>query len=278
MDKWSQEDIDFMKNSQGKYTLIELSEILNRSTYSVKNKCARLKLKTGIERRMQFVCLNCGIEFSDYKRCDRKYCSQFCLGTHLGKTRIHTEETKKKISISNILFNKNKPKKIPIPKTVVLRKCKFCTNLLEPKSKRLICDNCKNEYYKFYRSSCKFNFSLKDFSFLFEVKDFDNISKFGFYSASNKGSNLNGISRDHMMSVHDGFKLKVPYFIMRHPANCSLMLQRDNQKKNKKSSISLIDLYRNIIELEDIKRYLTEDEMLYVNEHYSILNNINIAV
>lgn len=90
-----------------------------------------------------------------------------------------------------------------------------------------------------YRKSCKFRFSLNDFPNEFE---FNLINEYGWYKAKNKGDNLNGISRDHMYSINEGFKNLVDPYYISHPANCQLMRHGDNNKKDRKCSITLDEL------------------------------------
>lgn len=90
-----------------------------------------------------------------------------------------------------------------------------------------------------YRHDCAFTFALSDFPDEF---DFSFIEKYGWYKAANHGNNLNGVSRDHMYSVKDGFINNVDPKIISHPANCKLVLQRYNSSKCSKSSITLEQL------------------------------------
>lgn len=90
-----------------------------------------------------------------------------------------------------------------------------------------------------YRHDCAFTFALSDFPDEF---DFSLIEKYGWYKAANHGNNLNGVSRDHMYSVKDGFINNVDPKIISHPANCKLVLQRYNSSKYSKSSITLEQL------------------------------------
>ncbi len=94
-----------------------------------------------------------------------------------------------------------------------------------------------------YRNSCAFKFSLNEFPNEF---DFELIKKYGFYKAKNHGNNLNGISRDHIYSCNEGFINLIDPYILSHPANCKLMLQRKNSSKYNHSNISLNDLKEKI--------------------------------
>lgn len=92
---------------------------------------------------------------------------------------------------------------------------------------------------KLYRLQCAFDFVLNDFPDEF---DLSLIKKFGWYKAKNHGDNPNGISRDHMYSVKDGFLNNVDPKIISHPANCQLLKQSKNASKKAKSCITLQEL------------------------------------
>lgn len=90
-----------------------------------------------------------------------------------------------------------------------------------------------------YRKACQFRFSLNFFPDEF---DFSLILEYGWYMAKNKGDNPNGISRDHMYSVHEGFKNNIDPYLISHPSNCQLMRHDKNNKKDRKSSITIDEL------------------------------------
>ena len=105
---------------------------------------------------------------------------------------------------------------------------------------------------KRYKNDCQFNFNLKDYP---EEFDFSLIEKYGWYSAPNKGKNLNGISRDHMFSISDGYKNKISPLLISHPANCQLLRHEENfHIKNHRSSITIEEL-KNRIEIWN-KKYI----------------------
>ena len=68
------------------------------------------------------------------------------------------------------------------------------------------------------------------------------MEKYGWYSPSNKNNNLLGVSKDHLYSVKDGFLNVIDPSIIKHPANCKLMLHKDNNSKGYKSIITLDEL------------------------------------
>jgi Rps23 Pro-64 3,4-dihydroxylase Tpa1-like proline 4-hydroxylase len=97
--------------------------------------------------------------------------------------------------------------------------------------------------FKIYKAETNFKFNLSDYPDMF---DFSLIEKYGWYSPSNKKNNLSGVSRDHMLSVKEGFELGIDPKLLAHPANCKLMIHNDNVSKNKKSSITLEELLERI--------------------------------
>lgn len=94
-----------------------------------------------------------------------------------------------------------------------------------------------------YRSRAAFTFDVEDYP---EHFDLELVEKFGWYSPSNKGNNLDGVSKDHMFSVKEGFLQGVDPKIIAHPANCQLMQQSENSKKKSSCSITLEELYEKI--------------------------------
>jgi hypothetical protein len=101
------------------------------------------------------------------------------------------------------------------------------------------CASCRKSYYDLYRPACEFAVNVWDYP---EYFDLDLIRTWGWYSPTNKGNNLRGVSKDHMYSVSEGFHSEVDPSIVSHPANCKLMLQSENDSKNSGSSISLQEL------------------------------------
>jgi len=100
-----------------------------------------------------------------------------------------------------------------------------------------------SEGLKRYRQLCEFKFNLSNFPDEF---DFNLIKAHGWYSAPNKGNNLSGVSRDHIVSVKFGFINSVNPKIISHPANCRLITNTDNQKKHSKSLIKIEELIEKI--------------------------------
>jgi hypothetical protein len=92
----------------------------------------------------------------------------------------------------------------------------------------------KETYYK----ACKFR--IKDYSC---IEGYHLLLKFGWYHPI---KNKSGVSRDHRYSIYDGWANKIPPEIISHPANCQLMLHKDNVLKQKSSSITIEELYERV--------------------------------
>ncbi len=90
-----------------------------------------------------------------------------------------------------------------------------------------------------YSKKCSFDFNITEHCDKFDMSP---VKQYGWYSPSNKGNNLSGISKDHMFSIADGFKYNIDPNIIKHPANCMLLPHRENQKKRHNSSITIEEL------------------------------------
>lgn len=221
----------------------------------------------GFIKDFTVVCSTCGKEFvvqereKQFPKKEKYFCSSSC--SHV---REHTEESRKKISIK---LKKDAAKrkqiqykphecaicnKLIVGKPTAVRTCsKECHDILikqnsEKKMQQILekVAGTKEEYtlkLRHYRNCCAFNFALNDYPDEF---DFELIKKHGWYSPSNKGNNLGGVSRDHMYSVKDGFENNVPPELLAHPANCKLLIHNENVSKHKNSCITLDELKERI--------------------------------
>jgi hypothetical protein len=208
---------------------------------------AKLKQKKVFKINKNCICFRCNKSFAkelyefEWKKLEtnqngRVYCSIYCANT-----RQHSQEEKEKIKKSLKDFYKDKLKPL------INNLCKQCSRQFSYKRTRQFCSKiCSTEFrkrktkdLKAYRNECKFVFSLKEFP---EEFDFDLVSKYGMYKAKNRGNNLNGVSRDHMVSVKYGYINNIDPKIIKHPANCKLILQEENFKKRENCSITLEEL------------------------------------
>lgn len=203
-----------------------------------------LKIK-GEYKKFSVKCSKCSKLFLTLEReflfpmKQKYYCSRSCANS-----RIKTEEIKERISSTIKKKNEGKIKKT---KTY---KCLVCENNIQTKGKKFCSKNCKIDFFnksksefEIYSKKCKFDFSLSDFA---EEFDFDLIEKYGWYKAKNRGDNLRGVSRDHMISIKYGFENNISPEIIKHPANCHLMRHDENFRKGIGCSITLDELMKRI--------------------------------
>ena len=122
------------------------------------------------------------------------------------------------------------------------RKHKFCGEKCEKLALNLKRQKNMSDFFK-YKQETLFKFSLNSYPDEF---DFELVKKHGWYSPTNKKNNLNGVSRDHMLSVREGFNLNIDPKLIAHPANCRLILQRENSGKHMKSIITKNELIERI--------------------------------
>jgi len=85
-----------------------------------------------------------------------------------------------------------------------------------------------------YRAACKFLFNVYQYPNEFNLSL---LMEHGWYSATNRGNNINGISRDHMLSINDGYMNNISPYKISHPANCRLISQTSNFEKRDASII-----------------------------------------
>lgn len=174
------------------------------------------------------------IEYREGKKKAKYFCSRSCANSRGPRSK----ETKAKIS--EALKAK--------AKTKITKQCLYCGDEFIPKKPhRKYCSNkCRGASQRktddsliTYRKRASFDFNLADYP---EEFSFDLIEEHGWYSASNRGNNLNGVSRDHMVSVKFGYENNIDPSIIGHPANCRLMRHNDNVSKNEGCSITLEEL------------------------------------
>ena len=249
--RWCSENPN-RKNIAGEKFRNRLSEALNKANDE----------KLGIIKDFTVVCSTCGKEFvvqereKQFPKKDKYFCSRSCANK-----RERPQDVKDKIAKSLKVYNGSNN----IIKTCVIcgeainkrgnvKTCsKECRDILikqnSEKKMQKILENVagtKEEYtlkLRHYRNCCAFKFAMNSYPDEF---DFELIKEHGWYSPSNKGNNLGGVSRDHMYSVKDGFENNVPPNLLAHPANCRLVIHNENVSKHKNSCITLDELKERI--------------------------------
>ncbi len=95
---------------------------------------------------------------------------------------------------------------------------------------------------KIYRQKCSFKFKIENYPGEFNINLID---EYGWFNVHNPFQ-LNGVSRDHIYSIAEGFRNDIDPKIISHPANCQLLRQRDNRKKKDKCDITIEELNNKI--------------------------------
>ena len=190
-----------------------------------------------------------------------KFCSRSCANSrgprsedfkHKVRSKLLgrkvSDSTKAKISGNNHPKRKGRN----LPPVFVQKECLCCNKVFQsPHGKQKYCSQkCYSLFvelsktaFEKYKNACVFKFNVYDYP---EEFDLTLVEKYGFYSAANRGNNLNGISRDHKISITYGFKNNINPKLISHPANCQLMLQSENSSKKTKCSISVDELKNEI--------------------------------
>ena len=91
-----------------------------------------------------------------------------------------------------------------------------------------------------YWNKCRFKFSPYRFQ---NLTGFNLLIENGIYHYV---KNPNGMCRDHILSIEQGWDLKIQPEIISHPANCQFLTVNDNSKKGSNSWITLDELKNRI--------------------------------
>lgn len=203
------------------------------------------------------ICQKCNITH-DGEYGSGRFCSSKCARSFATKHKRNEINDKVSLKMSKRKLSENHKKNIEQAtnfnrKEKIIRPCVGCNIIMNcrPSDKRKFCNpGCWAHYteknkepFLLYRQRCNFDFNIADFIDKF---DFTLVEQHGWYSPSNKGNNLNGVSKDHMLSVRTGFELGIDPEIIKHPANCKIMLHRQNQSKREKNSITIEELLERI--------------------------------
>lgn len=224
-------------------------------------------------------CKVCGKKL---KSGQEQFCSKSCSAKYNNKQRVRTEESKHKTSKSLIKYYSSNieetGKKLVVTddgyeSAFYEHACQYCGKSFYSKKKNqrfcsIKCsannrsDECRNNMslYKIYHKACDFKFALNEYPNEF---NFRLIEAYGWYKPKNHGNNLNGVSRDHIFSIMDGFEKKIDPYYLSHPANCNLMIHNDNVSKYKRSDITFEELLEKIKEWEN-KYGIYENKISYI--------------
>jgi hypothetical protein len=105
----------------------------------------------------------------------------------------------------------------------------------------------KTDEKHIYWDACKFQFIPYSET---KIMGFELLLIHGIYHQT---LNPDGMTRDHMYSIFDGWRNAVDPKIISHPANCQFMSHSSNSSKNNSSSISLLGLKTRIAHWDKLK-------------------------
>lgn len=263
-----------------------------RNIYVNKNLRDYNKLKKTNEEKKRFneekyyenpkKCLFCDTIIK-YENKKNNFCDSSCSASFNNKKNVGRKHNFSEKGLNSILEGINNKHNIDeYYKEPVL--CLNCSEVLMfSKRKHKFCNNdCKKEYFSknlkefdMYKSLSRFKFDLKEYNNEF---DFNLINEYGWYKAKNNGDNVEGVSRDHMFSVKEGFRNLINPLLISHPANCELILNKKNQSKSDKCSLNIDELLEKIDNFEikygkyyeyEIKTHINYDELkeMYINSN-----------
>lgn len=248
--------------------------------------------RKGELKEYELICEVCTNKFihksfeNEYRH--KKFCSQKCANSYSRSFQKSIKGKTKNIACTLCGEKQNAPIVCCLSKF----KCDKCRGLIKPclncelifKANRKFCSHdCASSYrrkqrsknikvsYNAYRRLCSFIFQLKKYPLEF---DFSLIEKYGWYHAStSKHPNLDGVSRDHMYSVKEGFKNRIDPYYISHPANCRLVTQRNNSSKCTKCCITIESLKEKISEWNIKYDYPTLQQWYGDVNYVSIIEN-----
>ena len=220
--------------------------ILTKNSVEYKNFLNKLSTSASVEKVTKTcICQRCGKEFVqtasvrswETGKSIKKFCSSYCA-----HSRVQTEETKQKIKQKIVEMSEPEQAKVcPVCGKEYFGRTKYCSKQCGYEARYGKVDL---EKMKDYRRACSFDFSLNEYP---EEFDFKLIESYGWYAPStSKKPNINGVSRDHMLSVRYGFDHNIDPKIIKHPANCKLLTQHENAMKHSDCSITLEELLERI--------------------------------
>lgn len=219
------------------------------------------------------ICLVCDKPLSGYQQ---QFCSRRCAASHNNTLRASSSRDQQRITIlSNLrgipadglftpihhcqcykcekFFYSTRLKKhcgCLRPKVDIVGEftkiyrctCKVCDlKFLSPKS-RQFCDEHKHHHTN-KRTEYRFKFNVYDYPDLFNL---ELLNQVGFYAPGGKSGswNVQGLSRDHRVSVDEAIRNDYDPYYISHPINCELMPHSENSSKKRRSSISYNELVR----------------------------------
>lgn len=199
------------------------------------------------------ICFTCS-ELIPYNNRYNKFCSHSCSAISNNRQRIESGWTLSQESRDSIRHKLSKPSIFFGPYSRISTKtCKFCrTQFITPTTNQpQVCKNCQHLKWNNNKNQYSFRFNIFEYPDLF---DLDNLTKVGWVAFGGKRGgkkNVNGLSRDHRVSVNEAKKFNYDPYYISHPLNCELMPHHQNNKKKTKSSLSYEELVKLVDEYDN---------------------------
>lgn len=205
------------------------------------------------------LCLCCKTIIPYNKHKQNKYCSSSCSASVNNVSRVTIRRPKQLVIKKNsnkitpemsfgkkrLIFNKNI---VGDYSKIYINSCIHCSNTYVSRHKQRYCNEHKS-VYKSKRFQYMFTFNIYNYPKLFDLNLLDEM---GFYAPGGKSGhyNINGLARDHKISISEAIKNNYDPFYIKHPLNCQLLTQAENKKKGTRSSISYSELVKIVDQYE----------------------------
>jgi hypothetical protein len=201
------------------------------------------------------LCTECSSTISFENR-RNSFCSHRCSAKNTNRKRAANgwtmpidsrEKIRKKLSKKLICDG-------PFSK-ISTKTCKFCKQqFIAPASnKKQVCKNCLHLKWNNGKDAYSFRFNVFDYPDLFDITELQKIGWVAFGGKRGGDKNLDGLSRDHRVSVSDSKRYGYDPYYISHPCNCELMPHIRNNKKKTRSSLSYNELVKIVDEYDRMK-------------------------
>lgn len=201
-------------------------------------------------------CPNCSTIFHPGKS-SKQYCSSSCGTSFSNRQRKpRSDESKQRTSATlkatralNSKMELPKKQSVPWSKAYIsgpysklyICSCGHCGDQFSSRTPVKYCSNHSNLYKSNNRNKYAFTFNVYHYPGLFNL---DQLNLVGWYSPGGKSKSWNpdGLSRDHKVSVNEAIRFGYDPYYIKHPLNCDLITQQQNNCKKTRSSIAYSDL------------------------------------
>lgn len=195
--------------------------------------------------RYQFapkMCPSCGCCLL-YAFRSNQFCSRSCAATFNNTDRVLSESSKQKMSNA---AKQRAPRKEPVGEHCKLFTCSCTTcgaKFVSRTSKRK-CQKHLDTYTSNGRALYQFTFHYANYPTIFDVDQITHLIKEHGWRSTVGVKNLNGLTRDHKVSVRDAILYRYDPYYIKHPLNCEFMLHNQNIQKGTSSSLTYDELVR----------------------------------